>query len=103
MVLFYTALHYIKAYYKSKNINIWETHFEIEKSISPFIPNSPYKVNKTCCSSYKALFRYSHTARYDGVADIATFEQSLKGDHKICLAHIDAVKKYIIGMGIKLS
>ncbi len=100
-VLFYTALHCIKAYFKSKNIDIGDTHVQIEKSINPLIQHAPHKVNQGCWANYKSLYRYSHTARYDGISDMLTFQESLKEDHKNCKEHLIAVKKYVTDHGLK--
>lgn len=103
-VLFYTAHHYLKAYYTNKGIDIGSTHNEIEKNINPKIQHAPYKIDKTCWGHYKGLYRYSQTARYEGIADIEKFEKILKDNHdNFCIPHLDGVKKYITGKGFKIA
>lgn len=93
--LFYTGYHYIKAYYKNKGIDIGNNHVQIEKNINPKIQYAPYKVDTSCWNSYKALFRYCHTARYDGLSDFITFNKSLKKDHKNCIEHLKGIELYL--------
>jgi len=101
-VLFYAALHCIKAHFRNKNIDIGNTHAEIERNINPRITHAPHKVNKGCWHNYKSLYRYSQTARYDGIADSAIYEESLKADHAYCVEHLEAVKLYVKSQGLTL-
>jgi len=99
-VLFYVAIHYLKALATKRNIDIGETHYEIEQSVNPDRPNSKMKITRNAWREYKNLFNYSRTARYEGITDFNTFEKLKQADHPYCLQHLDNFKKYIQNQGI---
>jgi hypothetical protein len=102
-VLFYVAIHYLKALAAKRNINIGETHYEIEQSVNPDRGNSTMNISRGAWREYKNLFRYSQTARYEGITDFDTFEKLKQIDHSFCLKHLDNFKKYIESQGITLK
>ena len=102
-VLFYVAIHCLKALARKRGIDIGDTHYDIEKSVNPDRPESVMKITKNAWREYKALFQYSRTARYEGITDIDTFNTLKKTDHKYCLVHLSNFKKYITGQGIILN
>lgn len=61
-VLFYIALHYLKALYLKRNMNIGDTHFDIEQNVNPDRPNPTMTITKGAWREYKNLFNYSRTA-----------------------------------------
>ena len=102
-VLFYVAIHYLKALADSKGVDIGETHFDIEHNVNPDRHHAKMRIKKGAWREYKNLFNYSRTARYEGITDIATFEQLKQVDHSYCLTHLDNFKKYIQGQGISIT
>ena len=103
IVLFYVAVHLLKALAAKRNIDIGRTHNEIEKSVNPDRVNAVMRITKTAWKNYYALYLYSRTARYEGLTDCATFESLMQTDHSYCLFHLSDFKKYIIGQGVPLS
>ena len=101
-VLFYVAIHYLKALAAKRKINIGETHYEIELTVNPDRGSSKMKITRGAWREYKTLFNYSRTARYEGITDFVTFEKLKKADHYYCLQHLENFKKYIKGQGIDL-
>lgn len=101
-VLFYVAIHYLKALAASRNISIGETHYEIEQSVNPDRVNSRMKITRGAWREYKNLFNYSRTSRYEGITDFATFEQLKQIDHSYCVRHLENFKKYIQSQGITI-
>ncbi len=101
-VLFYVAIHYLKALAESRKIDIGDTHHEIEQSVNPDRSTAKMRITKNAWREYKNLFNYSRTARYEGITDISTFEQLMKLDHAFCLIHLENFKKYIERQGIKI-
>jgi len=99
-VLFYIALYYLKALATSRGIHIGETHYDIEQNVNPDRPNAKMRITKNAWRDYKSLFQYSRTARYEGITDIATFEQLNQMDHAYCIQHLDNLKKYLQGQGL---
>jgi hypothetical protein len=100
--LFYIAIHCLKALATSRNINIGETHYEIEQSVNPDRVNSKMKITRGAWREYKNLFNYSRTARYEGITDFETFEKLKQIDHSYCITHLDNFKKYIQSQGITI-
>lgn len=100
--IFYIAIHCLKALAASRNIDIGETHFDIEHSVNPDRSNAKMRITRTAWREYKNIFNYSRTARYEGITDIETFEQLKKIDHSFCLKHLENFKKYIQGQGISV-
>lgn len=100
--LFYTALHYVRAYIKSKGIHPGESHQEIDYQINPTRPNAPLKVSKTCWDNYRNLYVYSRSARYDGFLDIDVFHSDKKIDHVYSAKHLEDIIKYLNSHGMKI-
>ena len=101
-VLFYVAIHYMKALALQNGVNIGDTHTEIEKSVRPNSPTAKMQITNNAWGEYKSLYNYSRTARYEGITDIATFDKLKQIDHSYCLKHLDNFKKYIVGRGVKI-
>lgn len=100
--LFYTALHYIRAFIKSKNINPGTSHEDIDNQINPKKANSPIPVSVTCWENYRNLYHYSRAARYDGFIDIDKFNSDKKIDHIYSGQHLEDIMKYLRSHGMKI-
>lgn len=100
-VLFYTALHYLKALAEKRTIDIGETHYDIEHNVNPDRNGRKMMISKGAWKNYKALFRYSQTARYEGITDFDTYNKIKEIDYKQSLIHLENFKKYIEGQGLK--
>ena len=103
IILFYIALHYLKSLAAKRNIDIGETHVEIEANVNPDRENAKMKITRKAWKEYKNLYRYSCTSRYEGITDFNTFEILKKKDHGYCLQHLNKFKKYIKGQGIGIN
>ncbi len=101
--LFYSAIHLLKALAASKNINIGSTHQDIEQSCNPDRHGNKMAVSKNAWRDYKAMYRYSHTARYEGITDIETFEKLKKLDYSMCIQHMRKFKQYLKGQGLPIE
>lgn len=100
--LFYIALHYLKALAAHRSIDIGQTHQDIEKNVNPDRHNAKMRISRNAWKEYKNLYRYSHTARYEGITDVTTFERLKQIDHGYCLTHLDNFKKYLRGQGLSI-
>jgi len=101
-VLFYIAIHCLKALAIKRNATIGVTHAEIEKSVNPDRQDATMKISRNAWREYRNLYNYSRTARYEGITDTETFEKLKQLDHSYCIKHLDSFKKYIIGQGINI-
>lgn len=102
-ILFYTALHYLKALAANRNIHIGNTHTDIEYNCNPDRTGRRMSITRTAWREYKNLYRYSHTSRYEGITDIETFEKLKEIDYGYCKIHLEAFKKYIKGQGLPID
>lgn len=102
-IVFYTAIHYLKALAYSKGINIGENHEQIESAVNPYIDNALMPIKPFAWKAYKAMKNYSRTARYDGITDFETFEELKKDDYKFCLENFETFKSYMKSQGIELD
>lgn len=99
-VLFYIAIHYLKALAIKRGFDIGEAHFEIELNVNPDKQSPIMPIKRGAWQQYKRLSDYSRTARYEGITDFKTFEKIKQIDHSNCLTHLDNFKKYIESQGI---
>lgn len=102
-ILFYTAIHYLKALAADRNIDIGSTHTDIEYNCNPDRTGRKMPITRNAWREYKNLYRYSHTSRYEGITDIATFEKLKEIDYSYCKIHLDTFKKYIKGQGLPIN
>lgn len=102
-VLFYVALHLLKALAEKRGIHIGETHYDIENACNPDRNSACMRISRNAWREYRPLFSYSRKARYEGVADMATYEALRQRDHGCCLVHLKNFKKYIAGQGLVLE
>lgn len=101
-VLFYVAIHYLKALASQKGIDIGETHHEIEQSVNPDRHAAKMRFNRNAWREYKNLLNYSRTARYEGITDFETFEKLKQIDHSYCLQHLEYFIKYLRSQGLPI-
>ena len=101
-VLYYVAIHYLKALAAKRGITLGDTHYDIEHNINPAKDNCRMRITKNAWHHYRSLLKYSRTSRYEGIMDIAAFESLKENDHSHCLQHLTAFKNYIIGQEIPL-
>jgi hypothetical protein len=99
-VLFYVAVHYLRALAAKKGINIGKTHHEIELNVNPDRDSARMKITRTAWRNYHQLYHYSRLARYEGLTDSETFEKLMQADHAYCLIHLSDFKKYIKAQGV---
>ena len=102
-VLFYIAIHCLKALASKLNIEIGETHREVEKNINPDRTPHSLPISRAAYKNYRDLYQYSKTARYEGFTDFETFEKLKETDHSHCLIHLSNFQKYIESRGVKLD
>lgn len=94
-VLFYTALHYMKALAAVRKIDIGRTHHEVNKYVNPKSPECKMQIKDHAWKSYYSLKKHSETARYDGIANPKAFNEIMKSYHIICLQDLNDFKNYV--------
>lgn len=94
-ILFYIAIHCMKALATKRGVDIGETHHEINRNISPQNPNRILVIPNEAWEHYRNLYNYSRTSRYNGFTDIDTFQSLMKTDYSYCKTHIERLKNYM--------
>lgn len=94
-VLFYVAIHYLKALAQFRKKSIGESHEQINNNIKNNRQGATMPLQNTARNNYMALYRYSQTSRYDGFTDADTFQQLMKRDYEDALECLSDFKKYI--------
>jgi len=65
-VLFYTAVHLLRALMNERDIEVGDSHHALRNAINPNNPNSTTSVRPHCYSSYLTLYNASLEVRYSG-------------------------------------
>lgn len=98
-MLFYVAIHYLKALAAYRGIEIGDTHIEIFANCSPGRYGA-MPISKNAWSKYRAMHNHSRNARYEGFLDGELFESVMKENHEACVDHLGFLRKYIAGQGL---
>lgn len=102
-IIFYSAIHYLKAYAKLNKKTIGTSHHEIFLNTDSHNRNATFPIQKGAYTLYKDIYQYSRTARYNGMLDSATFELVMKADLDECEKHFEKFKKFLIGKNVPIS
>lgn len=102
-VVFYSALHHIRALEKHSKKNIGGTHKSILKNINPDEPGAIMPVDSACFGCYDDLFNLAHTSRYSGIVDIKVFLPLMQFNFGLAKKHLIEIKKYCNSKGIKIK
>lgn len=82
-IIFYIAIHLLKALGKKRGKNIGSSHYEIFNSFDPGRTNNPItNIPPDIWTTYKRIYKYSKQSRYDGISDPTITEISLKADYQ---------------------
>ncbi len=101
-IIFYSSIHYLKAYAALNKKNIGVTHQEIFKNTDSHNKSATFPIQKGAYLLYKDIYQYSRTSRYTGMIDAATFEILMKADFDECEKHFDKFKKYLIAKKVPI-
>lgn len=96
--LFYIAIHLLQALAIHRGKNIGESHEEINKNIRPPKRQGEYSlmpISRSAYDNYHGLYRYSQSARYDGIDDPEIFEDLKRVDYQHCLKLLHNFKLYV--------
>lgn len=101
-VIFYSAIHYLKAYAALNKKSIGVTHHEIFINTDSHNKKAIFPIQKGAYILYKDIYQYSRTARYNGMIDSATFETLMKADFDECEKNFDKFKKFLISKKVPI-
>lgn len=101
-VVFYCALHYLRAFESFKKIKVGGTHKDMIYHINPKNKDAKMKIDQSCADCYIDLFNMAHTSRYNGIKDTKVYLQLLKYNLSLAKKHLDHIKKFVEGHGLKI-
>ncbi|HEY1024040.1 MAG TPA: HEPN domain-containing protein [Sphingobacteriaceae bacterium] len=94
-VVFYIAIHVLKAFAKSKAIEVGDTHDDIDRSLNPSRGTPVYQLKKHVWNAYKNMYRYSRTSRYNGIDTSELFKVARRKDYEECLKYLEQFCAYM--------
>lgn len=100
--LFYTALHYLRAYQKKNKKKIGESHKEFNYNLDPQNSDAILPVTQDVYNSYMVLYEASRVTRYKPV-NYYPIKGLLEFKHKTCIQCVDEIRNYIKANGITIA
>lgn len=100
-VLFYTALHYIRALEKSKNLNFGTNHKATKQNIHPN-NGGEMPVSQNCYDAYIDMFNSAYTSRYTGFIKASDFNALMEYEYGRCETSLRVIKAYCLANGVNI-
>jgi hypothetical protein len=101
VVVFYSALHYLRALEKLHNKKIYGRHKDLLYHINPKNIDAKMPIDQKCADSYFDLFNMSHISRYYGIDNAQIHLALMKYNLNLAKSHYATIKKYCIANGVK--
>ena len=99
-VLFYSSLHYLKAYLILKKKPLGHSHKDIDSIINPANAKAQFPFPQKIYDYYNTLYQNSWEARYSGVYNTAMQAALLKWKCSESLCCLEELKKYFKAEGL---
>lgn len=100
-VLFYTAIHLLRALLAEREAEIESSHFALRGAINPKNPHAESPVKKHCYNSYVILYNASLEVRYSGFLQPEKRQLHLKRKFDTCRKALQSVDAYMKSQGYK--
>ncbi len=94
--LFYSALHYLHALAKQRNITLSKSHLKLREEINPKNTDRLLDFKKHAFDEYHLLRTHSEFARYEIMNNQEVWEETLKANFGAAKTCFDSFKKYLI-------
>lgn len=102
-VIFYAALHYLKAFLKFKKVPNVNSHKEIDNAINPGLEGAKYPIPKNEFETYRDLYQISRSVRYSGIyksdLQVLLLSQSCEKSKQ----NLEVLKAFFVAEGLILS
>lgn len=98
-ILFYTAIHLLRALMTERGIDVGNSHHALRKAINPKNNYSKSPVKKHAYNSYVVLYNASLEVRYSGFLDDSKRKEYLKFKFKKCQKAIKSIDSYTNSQG----
>lgn len=103
-IVFYAALHYLRAYASFRGVIIPESHDGMRRAMGSGQPSGPkLDIDESCSKSYRVLFSICHSARYQGVKDMGRFEAMHGRGLVAARKKLDRIKGHLKEKGLKVA
>jgi hypothetical protein len=102
-LVFYAALHLIRAYAIQSNVTVGVSHKELQvamKNQGASVPN--LDVDSGCTNNYASLYSASRQARYDGFSNPVIFEASNRRSLAFCKIKLQRIKDHLRDKGLPI-
>ena len=102
-VVFYIAVHYLRAYEHFNGVKIKGRHVEMLYHSDPSKPDALNPLSKRAFDAYADLFNAAHKSRYQGFGSKAFHMTLLEYDYKLCLKNLEIIRNYLHSKGLNLA
>lgn len=99
-VIFYIALHYLKAYNQFNNARIGSSHKELNFNANPANEKALNPLSTKAFNHYFDLFNSSYNSRYIGLLDRKNTINLLKFNYWQAKTDLEELKKYFKSKGL---
>lgn len=101
-ILFYTAIHLLRAYLASNGIEPDKSHNALKRAIQPGITSDISKpVKRHCYNAYLVLYNASLDVRYTGYLDEAKRSVYLNNRLKKCEKALESIDAFMLSKNFK--
>ncbi len=101
-IVFYTALHGLRAYEKFKKVRIAKGHKFLYEHSDPTNPNAVNPISQRAFDAYNLLHDASTNTRYQGVVNPVFRKSLLEIQYKEALLNWAIVKNHLVAQGLTL-
>lgn len=101
-IVFYIALHYLRAYHKMKGVKIDANHKDLLYHSNPNNSDAKNPLSKKAYDFYRDLFNSAHNSRYQGFLDKSNRMALMKFEFLQSKNNLSELKKYLKNQGLKI-
>lgn len=98
-LLFYSALHWVRALAANRKIDIGKSHHDMERSCNPRL-HGVMPISRKAWEEYSDLRNRCYNARYLGIVDEDEFMRDHAKEHCLSIPGMSYIRKYMEGKGI---
>lgn len=100
-LLFYVAIHLLKAFAAKRGVDIGNTHERINSNLNPGSKNKVIEIERGMWDEYFSLYQYSRNARYDGIENKDAFDSIMKNEYSEAIKALTRFKLYLKPEGVQ--
>ena len=101
-IVFYTALHYIRAFEHFNGVKIRGRHVDLLYHSNPANADALNPLSRRAFDAYSDLFNSAHKSRYQGFGSKDFHMTLLECDFQLCLTNLDIIRHYLHSKGLNI-